>query len=266
MARGRRAAALLATAAALLATAATAASAAASPLARASLNGGWSLSNKNGSLSFSDVLLPNYPLNELGKSGAIGDPLYRFNELEVRWVTEDTWAYEKEFETPAGMGGAKNGSGDGNGGPAAVDLVLTGLDTYAFVELNGEQVLYADNFHREWRVPVKALLKPAGEKNKLRITLPPATATALELKQTLPYFINTLSAPGALDVYNYVRKPAYSFGWGEFCFFGGFVWFGFWGGPPPPPRAVWSPLACARHQPLSQPPLNRSIAQSLSLS
>jgi beta-mannosidase len=217
---GPRAPVVAAAAALLMATLATAAPAstasASSALARASLNGGWSLANKNGSLSFSDVLLPNYPINELGKAGVIGDPLYRYNELEVRWVTDDTWTYEKEFETPAGMVGGDGGNGT-DGGPASVDLVLSGLDTYAFVELNGEQVLYADNFHREWRVPVKELLKPAGngEKNKLRITLPPATATALELKKKLPYLINTLSAPGAIDVYNFVRKPAYSFGWGE---------------------------------------------------
>lgn len=223
MASRRAAAVALVALAGALAAAAPAASASPSsssslPLSRSAINSKWSLSNKNGSLTYSDILLPNYPINVLQAAGVIGDPLYRFNELEVRWVTEDTWTYEKEFETPSGMGG---GGKDGSGGPASVELVLSGLDTFAFVELNGEQVLYADNFHREWRVPVKGLLRPAGggEKNKLRITLPPATATALELKKTLPYLVNTLSAPGALDVFNFVRKPAYSFGWGEAFFF-----------------------------------------------
>lgn len=241
MASRRAAAVALVALAGALAAAAPAASASSSsslPLSRSAINSGWSLRNKNGSLSYSDILLPNYPINVLQAAGVIGDPLYRFNELEVRWVTEDTWTYEKEFETPSGMGA----SADKDGGPASVELVLSGLDTFAFVELNGEQILYADNFHREWRVPVKGLLRPAGggEKNKLSITLPPATATALELKKKLPYLVNTLSAPGALDVFNFVRKPAYSFGWGEFCYFFRFF-FWFFGSVeamplPPPPR------------------------------
>jgi beta-mannosidase len=166
-------------------------------------DGPWTLTNKNGSLSYNDVQLPVYPHQVLQHKGVIGDPLYRYNELETRWVSDDTWSFSREFVLTAEQAAIPN-----------ADLLLKGIDTFATVTLNGEVVLNADNFHRTWRVPVQGLLK-AG-KNDLTITVEPALETTLRLKKNLPYTVTTLQQPGSLDVFNYVRKGAYSFGWGEF--------------------------------------------------
>ena len=44
-----------------------------------------------------------------------------------------------------------------------MELVFDGLDTYATVRLNGQQILTADNMFRRWRVPVKPLLHSGRE-------------------------------------------------------------------------------------------------------
>jgi beta-mannosidase len=220
--RTRRAAAaaatgLFAAACAALVLAAVPAAAAASATTPTTLplsEGPWKLANANGSLSYSDIAIPAYPHQVLQSKGVIADPLYRYNELLTRWVCDDTWTYSREFVASPAQAAS----------PAA-DLVFKGLDTFATVTLNGDVILRADNFHRTWRVPVQGLLK-AG-KNTLTIALEPAEATAVRLKREMPYTVNALHQPGGMDIYNYARKGAYSFGWGEF-------WFGFFcagGGP-----------------------------------
>jgi beta-mannosidase len=200
-ASGARALLLAAAAAALLAVAAVPTGAHAAETTHLS-DGPWKLSNANGSLTYTDIQLPVYPHQVLQSKGVIGDPLYRYNELETRWVSDDTWTYSRDFVATPQQAAS----------PAA-DLLFKGLDTFAAVSLNGDVILRADNFHRTWRVPVAGLLKEG--KNTLTITLEPALETTLKLKKDLPYTVATLAQPGALDVFNYVRKGAYSFGWGE---------------------------------------------------
>ena len=208
MARPTRARATTMAAAALVAVLAAAAGIApanaAAPTSTPLSMGPWRMANKNGSLDFSDVALPSYPHQILQSKGVIGDPLYRYNEMETRWVCDDAWTYSRAFEASAQQAGA----------PAA-DLVFKGIDTFATVTLNGEVILRTDNFHRTWRVPVQGLLR-AGGNNTLTIAIEPAEATAIRLKEELPYTVNALHQPGGMDIYNYARKGAYSFGWGEF--------------------------------------------------
>jgi hypothetical protein len=212
--RGRssgRVAPLLAAIVAVASLAAAADAASAAPTFTPLSGGGWALTNGNGTLSYKDLQVPVYPHQVLQSKGVIGDPLYRYNELETRWVSDETWTYAREFSASAAQAAS----------PAA-DLVFKGLDTFASVSLNGDVILRADNFHRTWRVPVQGLLK-AG-KNTLSVTVEPAMATTLRLRKELPYTVNALHQPGGMDIYNYARKGAYSFGWGEFlgpCFLGG---------------------------------------------
>src|SRR5690606_10501395 len=94
-----------------------------------------------------------------------------------------------------------------------------GLDTYADVFLNGEQILVADNMFREWQVDVKELLKN-GE-NELRILFKSPVKTGLE-----KYDANGFVYPGAENdqaergqvedgkrVSIYTRKAGYHYGW-----------------------------------------------------
>lgn len=64
-------------------------------------------------------------------------PAPSFGELETRWVAHDTWTFEAEFDAAPDILERSN-----------VDLVLNGVDTFASVELNGQQVASLENFHR----------------------------------------------------------------------------------------------------------------------
>lgn len=63
--------------------------------------------------------------------------LPRFNEVKYRWVSLDTWTFEKTFTVPADFLQQKN-----------VDLLLNGVDTVADVVVNGKLVGTVQNFHR----------------------------------------------------------------------------------------------------------------------
>ena len=61
-----------------------------------------------------------------------------FNEREYRYVAEQVWTFERSFDVDAAATLSQ----------AAVDLVITGLDTVADVLLNGEKIARCENAHR----------------------------------------------------------------------------------------------------------------------
>ena len=124
----------------------------------------------------------------------------RYGELEQRWTAYDTWTYASTFDAPAAL------LAEG-----AVDLVLSGVDTYATVTLNGHEVGELGNFHREHRLDVKDALK--GGTNELSIAIRPALKEAQTLSDASPYPIPSLTQLGGFNKYNFVRKPASDFGW-----------------------------------------------------
>ncbi|GLC57765.1 hypothetical protein PLESTB_001264400 [Pleodorina starrii] len=217
----------------------------------------WSLSNANGSVAGLPAAVPGYPLHALRAAGLLGapaddprsEPLYRFNELEFRWVAMDTWTLSTEFTLPplppppplespppppppppppssgnasaaAASGGgnttgaAGGGSEYGNDDGCGWDLVLEGVDTVADVLLNGRVLARVQNFHRSYRLDVRQLLRPGDRgANDLSIVLHPAVPYVRQQAASYPYPMPSNTAPGSFGQFAFIRKPASDLGW-----------------------------------------------------
>jgi beta-mannosidase len=125
----------------------------------------------------------------------IPDPYFRDNEAKLQWIEDADWEYRTTLQVPADFLAHKN-----------VDLVFEGLDAYSEVYLNGKLILTADSMFREWRVPVKPLLKPGA--NLLRVVFPSPIKTAAKIAATDKWREQTHT-----EEKTYVRKAAYEYGW-----------------------------------------------------
>jgi len=136
----------------------------------------------------------------------IADPYVGAPEAGLQWIGLADWEYQTKFDAPREVLAR-----------ARSDLVFNGLDTYAEVWLNGEQLLKADNAHRTWRLPVQGQLRAKG--NELRIVFRSPIATLLPAVQAMPHKIagNYPSPygdePKDAMTGNFARKPAYHYGW-----------------------------------------------------
>ncbi|KAK6453648.1 beta-mannosidase precursor [Scheffersomyces xylosifermentans] len=134
---------------------------------------------------------------DLLENKEIPDPFINANERDVQWVGEKDWEYYNEFLVS-----------DNAKELAVSELVFEGLDTFATVYLNEEQILTTDNMFREYRVNVKEKLNYVGI-NKLRIFFKSALRTARELEQKHGKFYCFNGETSRVQV----RKAQYHFGW-----------------------------------------------------
>src|SRR5271165_4166969 len=132
---------------------------------------------------------------DLLRNNLIPDPYYRDNEAKLQWIEEADWEYRTTLQAPPDFLARKN-----------LDLVFEGLDAFAEVYLNEKLILTADNMFREWRVPVKPLLKPGA--NQLRIVFPSPIKAAAKIAATDKWRAQTRT-----EEKTYVRKAAYEYGW-----------------------------------------------------
>jgi beta-mannosidase len=94
-----------------------------------------------------DKFLPvsQFPTNihlDLLHHDLIPDPFIGLNEYKVQWVGEQKWLYRTTFSTSPALSNQKT------------VLQFDGLDTFALVSLNGNQILEADNMHRTFRIDI----------------------------------------------------------------------------------------------------------------
>ena len=94
---------------------------------------------------------------DLLHNGVISNPLVGKREIDCQWVGEKSWVYKGTFATPTVGFGEK-----------AV-LAFKGLDTYATVVLNGNEILKTQDMFIPERVIVTNILCSEGE-NLLEIT------------------------------------------------------------------------------------------------
>ena len=91
--------------------------------------------------------VPSAVQTDLLRSGLIVDPFTGAHEAQLQWIGLADWEYRTTLNVDAATLTHEH-----------VDLVFEGLNTFATVRLNGQQVLEADNMFRRWRVPIKGLV------------------------------------------------------------------------------------------------------------
>ena len=149
----------------------------------------FSLAGQN---KFFPAAIPGSVHTDLIKNGQIQDPYYRDNETRLQWIGEQDWEYRTSFTVGDDILSFQN-----------IELQFDGLDTYAAVFLNDQNILNANNFFRTWKVDCKRYLKNGT--NQLRIEFTSSVKVNKMLQQTakIPLFDDNV----------YTRKPAYHYGW-----------------------------------------------------
>lgn len=128
------------------------------------------------------VFLPvaQFPTNvhlDLIANNLITDPFMGKNERDVQWVGEAVWVYKTMFTGPF----------LGKGGIVKAVLAFDGLDTFATVLLNGQEILKTESMFMSERVDVTALLRAEAEgKNELEITFESAYLKGKKLVEQHP--------------------------------------------------------------------------------
>jgi beta-mannosidase len=131
----------------------------------------------------------------------IEDPFYRTNESDQQWIEKEDWEYKTNFDVNQSLLANQH-----------VDLVFSGLDTYADVYLNGEKILVANNMHRQWKVEVKRFLKLG--LNELQVYFHSPINSVLQQFHSLGYTVPVSSNDfGKQRLSVYTRKAGYHYGW-----------------------------------------------------
>jgi len=150
--------------------------------------------------------VPGSVHTDLLANGLIGDPYVGAAEAGLQWIGLGDWEYRARFDVDAATLARPH-----------AELRFDGLDTFAEVRLNGQPLLQADNAHRTWRARVDGQLRATG--NELQIVFRSPIRTLLPRVQAMEHKIagNYPSPygdePRDAMVGNFVRKPAYHFGW-----------------------------------------------------
>ncbi len=136
----------------------------------------------------------------------IGDPFYRTNEQGQQWIDKVDLEYKTNFIADKTLLSHDR-----------IELILTGLDTYADVYLNGSILLSADNMFREWKAECKSLLKKGN--NELKIYFHSPVKMDVPKLEKLGYqlpAVNDQSENGGLGdkkISVFARKAGYHYGW-----------------------------------------------------
>ncbi|GLZ76474.1 beta-mannosidase [Actinorhabdospora filicis] len=164
------------------------------------LRTGWRLTAATGSDVPAPIATATVPATvpgcvhtDLLAAGLIPDPYLDANETALAWIGRADWHYETAFTWH-------------DTGASDVDLVCAGLDTVATVTVNDVEVGRTANMHREYRFPVRHLLRE-GE-NTLAVRFDSAYAYAERLRDWLGDRPNAYPEP-----FNFIRKNACNFGW-----------------------------------------------------
>lgn len=165
------------------------------------LTSNWEFSEAGADNSY-PAAVPGCIHTDLLNNKLIPDPFFGTNESDLQWIGKKDWIYRTTFDASPSL--LKEDQ---------VQLVFKGLDTYAEVFLNDSLILSADNMFREWKVPVKGLLKLSG--NTLEVLFKNVFEVNLPKWQKAPFrliaFPNNDQSDTMIAMYS--RKAQFHYGW-----------------------------------------------------
>ncbi|XP_029900815.1 beta-mannosidase [Myripristis murdjan] len=173
------------------------------PRLQLSLDGKWTLTNSNSSVSL-PAEVPGCVHSALLQQGFIQDPYFRFNDVSYRWIALDNWTYTTTFSVSPELRARRR-----------VRLVFDGVDTAASIWLNGHAVGTTDNMFRQFDFPVSELLQD-GE-NALNVSFLSPVLYAAERSRAHSAYSVPPDCPPAVQKgechVNFIRKEQSSFSW-----------------------------------------------------
>ena len=156
-----------------------------------SLNQGWTLSDDVFSINLK-VDVPSVVQQSLYENGLIEHPYLGTVEDNLVWISDHPWHYTLRFHPDKKLLEKEN-----------IEMVFEGLDTYANVRLNGQDLFFAENQFREWKADVKPFLT---EKDNL-----------LEVYfiryDCMQMMLHEKTLPQLPEKYAVTRKAPYQHGW-----------------------------------------------------
>jgi beta-mannosidase len=163
-----------------------------SVLRRLSMDGNWQVSAQ-GKEDWFPATVPGNIYTDLLASNRIPDPFYRDNEKSVQWVARTGWIFRRTFDVPAEV--IQND---------CVLLRCEGLDTVAFIKVNGMKVGQMDNMFRLWEFDVKPVLSVGANTIEVTFASPYDYIKAHESDMAPAKFVKERA---------WIRKEPCSFGW-----------------------------------------------------
>jgi beta-mannosidase len=136
---------------------------------------------------------------DVWKAGLIADPYVGTNVLSARWVEELYWSYRREFDAPADALKSEH-----------VWLNFEGLDYFAVILLNGEEVGRHENSFYPCRIDIAGKLRPG--QNILVVHIEGGLYGASD-KPALGYTTDNGANRERITKRHWLRKPQCQFNW-----------------------------------------------------
>lgn len=173
------------------------------------LNGKWKASGAQ--FNSIDATVPGCIHTDLLGNNLIKDPYYRDNETDLMWIGKTDWEYSREFEADNSILMHEN-----------IKLVCKGLDTFAKISINNEEIAKTNNMFREYEYDVKGKLKKGTNEILIQFA---STYPYMEEKIQERWLTITGINHHRITGNNYVRKMQCNYGWdwGPMCVTAG-IW------------------------------------------
>ncbi len=166
---------------------------------RHDLAGTWILQRADSPQSW-EATLPGDNLSALLDSGAVEDPYFGTNELDLQWIGRTDWRYERSFSVSPDLAGKKYHY-----------LHLESVDTVCSVTVNGREIARQENMFRALRADLSG--KVAAGKNRIAVSLFSPEERAIEKAGELPYPVPHQHYPVQSPHRNLLRKVQCHAGW-----------------------------------------------------